>query len=405
MLNSLVNASWVDEERLKVYPLILVGMLAAATAYVLTGNDGLLPNGNPFGSDFVSFWVAAREALVADPTVAYARETFEPIQQALFPEGGFFAFFYPPHFQLMLLPLGGLSFFVALIIWLAVTFALVAWVMVKITGNAKLALLLAIAFPAAFLNISHGQNAFLTAGLFATGLYLLPSRPVLAGVFFGVLTFKPQLGVLIPVALLAAGQWRTIFSAAITTLTLVATSALVLGVDVWSAFLAQTQAATDVLEHGSVGFAKMISVYSGLRAFDWAHGVSMTAHVLITLGVVYVIWRVWRPNSGVSHGLRCALIMSGALIVTPFGLNYDLYLLAPAAAFFVSVVAWQEMDGIERNSLIAGFFLPLTVLLTMTEGYSLAPWIVLLVFASFARRALGRTIIPVSEGNRAVPAQ
>ncbi|MEL6817543.1 MAG: glycosyltransferase family 87 protein [Pseudomonadota bacterium] len=405
MLNSLVNASWVDEERLKVYPLILVGMLAAATAYVLTGNDGLLPNGNPFGSDFVSFWVAAREALVADPTVAYARETFEPIQQALFPEGGFFAFFYPPHFQLMLLPLGGLSFSVALIIWLAVTFALVAWVMVKITGNAKLALLLAIAFPAAFLNISHGQNAFLTAGLFATGLYLLPSRPVLAGVFFGVLTFKPQLGVLIPVALLAAGQWRTIFSAAITTLTLVATSALVLGVDVWSAFLAQTQAATDVLEHGSVGFAKMISVYSGLRAFDWAHGVSMTAHVLITLGVVYVIWRVWRPNSGVSHGLRCALIMSGALIVTPFGLNYDLYLLAPAAAFFVSVVAWQEMDGIERNSLIAGFFLPLTVLLTMTEGYSLAPWIVLLVFASFARRALGRTIIPVSEGNRAVPAQ
>ena len=405
MLNSLVNASWVDEERLKVYPLILVGMLAAATAYVLTGNDGLLPNGNPFGSDFVSFWVAAREALVADPTVAYARETFEPIQQALFPEGGFFAFFYPPHFQLMLLPLGGLSFSVALIIWLAVTFALVAWVMVKITGNAKLALLLAIAFPAAFLNISHGQNAFLTAGLFATGLYLLPSRPVLAGVFFGVLTFKPQLGVLIPVALLAAGQWRTIFSAAITTLTLVATSALVLGVDVWSAFLAQTQAATDVLEHGSVGFAKMISVYSGLRAFDRAHAVSMTAHVLITLGVVYVIWRVWRPNSGVSHGLRCALIMSGALIVTPFGLNYDLYLLAPAAAFFVSVVAWQEMDGIERNSLIAGFFLPLTVLLTMTEGYSLAPWIVLLVFASFARRALGRTIIPVSEGNRAVPAQ
>ncbi|MEO1749909.1 MAG: glycosyltransferase family 87 protein, partial [Pseudomonadota bacterium] len=315
VLNSLVNASWVDEERLKVYPLILVGMLAAATAYVLASNGGLLPNGNPFGSDFVSFWVSAREALFADPTVAYARETFEPIQQALFPEGGFFAFFYPPHFQLMLLPLGGLPFSAALVIWLAVTFALVAWVMVKITGNVKLALVLAIAFPAAFLNVSHGQNAFLTAGLFAAGLYFLPLRPVLAGVFFGILTFKPQLGVLIPIALLAAGQWRAIFSAAVTTFALAAASALILGIDVWAAFLTQTQAATAVLEQGSVGFAKMISVYSGLRAFGLDHDVSMTIHALVTLGIVYVIWRVWRPYSGVSHGLQCALLMTGALIV------------------------------------------------------------------------------------------
>ncbi|MEO1748959.1 MAG: hypothetical protein AAFR27_10165, partial [Pseudomonadota bacterium] len=116
-------------------------------------------------------------------------------------------------------------------------------------------------------------------------------------------------------------------------------------------------------------------------------------------------WRVWRPNSGASHGLQCALLMTGALIVTPFGLNYDLYLLAAAAAFFLSAVSWNAMDGIERNSLIAGFFLPLTVLLTMTEGYSLAPWIVLLVFAAFASRALGRTIIPVSASNHAIPAE
>ncbi|MEO0543847.1 MAG: glycosyltransferase family 87 protein [Pseudomonadota bacterium] len=405
MLNSLVNASWVDQDRLKIYPLILVGMLAAATAYVLASNDGLLPNGNPFGSDFVSFWVAAREALYADPTVAYARQTFEPIQQSLFPEGGFFAFFYPPHFQLMLLPFGVLSFYVALLLWLVLSFVLVGWAMVRITGEVKLTLLLALAFPAAFLNISHGQNAFLTAGLFAWGLYVLPSRPVLAGIFFGVLTFKPQLGVLIPIALLAAGQWRAIFSAVATTLVLAATSAFVLGIDVWQAFLAQTQDATNVLEQGSVGFAKMISTYSGLRSVGIGHGISMAIHGAVSFGVVLVVWQVWRAKSSASHSLKCAVLMAGALIVTPFGLNYDLYLLAPAAAFFVSAVAWGEMDSIERNSLIAGFFLPITVLLTMTEGYSLAPWIVMLVFAAFAGRALGRNVVPIGINGAPVAAE
>ena len=405
MLNSLVNASWVDEERLKVYPLIILSMLAAATAYVLASNDGLLPNGNPFGSDFVSFWVAAREALFGDPTVAYARETFEPAQQILFPDGGFFAFFYPPHFQMILLPLGGLPFFGALAVWLTLTYALVGWVMTRITGDVKLTLELAIAFPAAFLNISHGQNAFLTAGLFAASLYYLPTRPVLAGVFFGVLTFKPQLGVLIPVALMAAGQWRVIASAAATTLALALASALLLGVDVWTAFLAQTKDATDVLEQGSVGFAKMISVYSGLRAVGLGHMLAMSAHIVVSLAVVTVVWQVWRQKASASHGLKCAVLIVGALIVTPFGLNYDLYLLAPAAAFFLATVSWSEMDGLERNSLIAGFFLPLTVLFTMTEGYSLAPWIVILVFAAFASRALGRAIVPVSNGRSAIAAE
>ncbi|MEN0001142.1 MAG: glycosyltransferase family 87 protein [Pseudomonadota bacterium] len=405
MLEHLVNASWVDKDRLKYYPLILIGMLAAATAYVLASNGGLLPNGNPFGGDFVSFWVAAREGLFGDPTIAYARETFEPAQQALFPEAGFFAFFYPPHFQLMLLPFGGLPFTVALWLWLAATFVFVGWVLTRITGDVRLTLLLALAFPAAFLNISHGQNAFLTAGLFAFGLYLLPTRPVIAGIMFGLLTFKPQLGVLIPVALLAAWQWKSFVSAGVTTLLLVLFSGMVLGIDVWLAFLAQTTDATAVLEQGSVGFAKMISAYSGLRGFGLPYGLAMAVHVLVSLAVLVAIVLIWRRSSHVPYALKCGLLLVGALIVTPFGLNYDLYLLAPAAAYFIASIGWDKMDGVERNSLIAGFFLPITILLTMTEGYSLAPWIVLLVFGAFAARAFGRTVSPAGAGATAVPAE
>ncbi len=39
---------------------------------------------------------------------------------------------------------------------------------------------------------------------------LLGRRPVLAGVLFGLAAVKPQLGLLVPVALISARQWRSV---------------------------------------------------------------------------------------------------------------------------------------------------------------------------------------------------
>ena len=70
-------------------------------------------------------------------------------------------------------------------------------------------LLIAAAFPAVFVNIGHGQNGFLTAALLGGALHLLDRRPWLAGVLIGLLAYKPQFGVLIPIALLASRRWST----------------------------------------------------------------------------------------------------------------------------------------------------------------------------------------------------
>src|SRR5690606_32081673 len=66
-------------------------------------------------------------------------------------------------------------------------------------------LLLAVAFPAVLINFGHGQNGFLSAALFGAALVVLPRRPVLAGLLFAALAYKPQFGIAIPFALLAAG--------------------------------------------------------------------------------------------------------------------------------------------------------------------------------------------------------
>ncbi len=69
-------------------------------------------------------------------------------------------------------------------------------------------LLLAIAFPMVFTNTLVGQNGFLTAALIGGTLYLMPVRPVLAGICLGLLSYKPQYGLLFPIVLIAAAQWR-----------------------------------------------------------------------------------------------------------------------------------------------------------------------------------------------------
>src|SRR5260370_1798667 len=63
---------------------------------------------------------------------------------------------------------------------------------------------IAAGFPAVFVNLGHGQNGFLTAGLFGAALLALPTRPVISGVLFGLLAYQPQFSLIVPLALLAA---------------------------------------------------------------------------------------------------------------------------------------------------------------------------------------------------------
>src|SRR5947199_372602 len=80
------------------------------------------------------------------------------------------------------------------------------------------------------------RNGFLTAALLGGALHLLDRRPWLAGVLIGCLAYKPQFGVLIPIALLAGGRWTTIGAAVATVAALFAVSVLALGGGVWHAF-------------------------------------------------------------------------------------------------------------------------------------------------------------------------
>ena len=127
-------------------------------------------------------------------------------------------------------------------------------------------LLLALAFPAVLINVGHGHNGFLTAALLGGGLVILDRRPLAAGILFGLMAYKPQFGLMIPIALAAGGYWRTFAAAAVTAVLLTLVTTLVFGVQVWHAFFVGAEfTRTVVLEQGDTGWHKIQSIFSWAR--------------------------------------------------------------------------------------------------------------------------------------------
>ena len=163
------SGAWLTKKRVLAYSAGLLLATIVSIIYALASGDWQLGSRPPFGADFVSFWSAAREALAGRATVPYDQSLFSAAEQAMFPGTGYFAFFYPPHYLLYLLPFGFLQFYTALVVWQIATFFFVTLILMKIAGHRRETLLLLLAYPGTILNLAYGQNAFLTAALLGGG--------------------------------------------------------------------------------------------------------------------------------------------------------------------------------------------------------------------------------------------
>ena len=202
-------------------------------------------------------------------------------------------------------------------------------------------LLLALAFPAVFVNIGHGHNGFLTTALFAFALVQLDRRPIVAGILFGLIAYKPQFGLLIPLVLAATGRWRSFASAAATVALVAAVTTLAFGMDTWRAFFTfadYTRAV--VLETGETGWHKIQSVFSWARM--WGAPVTLAYAIQGAVTILVAGALVWLWRSPVSFALKAAALCIATILATPYSLDYDLMLLAPA-------IAYLACDGLARG--------------------------------------------------------
>jgi arabinofuranan 3-O-arabinosyltransferase len=294
-------------------------------------------NGLGIPTDFVNVWAAGRLVLDGHPAQAYDWDIQKQVELALLGQDfiGYFAWHYPPPFLFVASLLAQFPYSVAFIGWVSVSFLPYLAMMRAIVGR-PFGLMLAAAFPIVFNNTLVGQNGFLTAALIGGALYLLPLRPVLAGVCLGLLSYKPQYGLLFPIVLIATSQWTVFLSAGLTAAAMALASWLAFGAESWQAFFHWMPMFSQAfLTEGKATWWKLQSIFSLVRYLGGTEHLAWMFQWVLTASVAVVLTLMWR--SRVSYPLKAAALAAGTLLTTPYLFMYDMMVLAVPVAFLVRI--------------------------------------------------------------------
>jgi hypothetical protein len=294
-------------------------------------------NGLGIPTDFVNVWSAGRLVLDGHPALAYDWDIQKQVQVAVLGRSyeGNFAWHYPPPFLFVAALLAHFPYAVAFIGWAAISLMPYLAVMRAIVGR-SFGLLLAVAFPVVLTNTLVGQNGFLTASLIGGALYLMPMRPVLSGICLGLLSYKPQYGLLFPLVLIAASQWTVFFTAGAVAVATALVSWLAFGTESWQAlFHWMPMFSQAFLTEGRAPWGKMQSIFALVRYFGGAEQLAWVLQWILSGAVAVLLALMWR--SRVSYPLKAAALAAGTLLITPYLFLYDLMVLAIAVAFLVRI--------------------------------------------------------------------
>ncbi len=381
------DADWLDGKRARAYSLILLIVSAIGfAAWIVMAPHGIDRSGKPLGPDFMSFYAASKLALAGHAAGAWSPIAHQSAEDGIFGRSlGYWAFFYPPAYLLLCWPLALLPYGAALLAWLGATTAAAVALLRRWAKGVPWIVLLA--FPALWLNLGNGQNAALFTAVMAGGCLLLPRRPILAGLVFGLLVMKPQLAIALPVLLAVCGRWKTFIATGFSAAALCALAWLAVGSEGYLAFLHNGALATATLDQGLVSPDKMQSAFAALRLLGAPSPVVLAGQVLVALGVLgSAAWIAWRHKP--EAGALCALMVTATLPLSPFLLDYDLMLLAVPLGWLATCGLRDGFRPWEKVAILVVFVWPLFArAIAANLHLPLTPLILLGLYAVVLRRA------------------
>jgi len=348
-----------------IIAIVFIAFWALALATGVTSADGWITNsqGVAVDGDYMGVYTAGKFTLQGEPLAAYDWVRHERAQHELDgnPKGAFFPWPYPPSFLFVAASLALLPYFLSMLTWTLATFAAFTAAIARISATRR-DLLLMLATPAAWLNLYIGQNGSLTAALIGFGLILLPARPVAAGICIGLLSVKPHLGLLIPVALLAGGYYRAFASAALTVVALALVTTVAFGIEPWLALPDQLQRVA-MLAKTTTSTTKIQSAFGMARSLGlsadhalWLQG------ALVAVLAAGIAWLWSRRDAG--FDLKAAALAAAITLASPYQFVYDLVILTIAQAFLLRHCARAGTDAVETYGLIVANVLVLLFVTT-----------------------------------------
>ena len=385
----LFRGDWLTAERIR-----RIGAIFAVLSLIVLGGDAWLhtsrgltdADGQQLGRDFVNYWAGAHLAADGQAAQVYDINGFLDYQRSqTAPNAHFKWYSYPPTALILSLPLAALNFTPALIFWLVSGIALCAVLLSRIL-DWRMALLAAFATPASLVNALWGQNGQFTAALLCGGLLVLRHHPVLAGMLFGMLCFKPHLAILIPVALAVGGYWRAFATAGITVLA-ISGGAFLLDPAAWAGFLKNAPINAGLLEIGDSMWHRMPTTFAAIRLAGGEITIAYLGQILSALtAIAATIW-IWRYNA--AYTVKASALVIATFLVTPYAWDYDQVALAFVAAWLAAEGVRHGCQPGEKIVLALNIAAPLIYSpLAAASHIQIGPLALWLLLGLVARRAL-----------------
>lgn len=350
--------------------------------FLMSGGPRIGPTLDVLFPDYLVFDAAARAFFAGKLAIVYDIDAFTQYQNTLFADrfGGaalFRPFLYPPTWLLMVLPLGLLSVGAAYAVFMIVTAAAATLLEGRRDPWGWLAV---VTSPAAVWVVLAGQNTFLSVALFYGGLRLLDRAPVAAGILLGLLAYKPQIWVLVPLALLAAGRWRALAWTIGTVAAMSLASLKVFGLGFWLAFLdtareaGSSQVAETMFRHIYMHMTTLLAAGRILGLSSGAAGILQMAGAALAVAAVWFAFR--RPAA--STDARIAVLTTATFLVSPYTLNYDLLMLMPAAVAMFRRGAAEGFHPGERVLYLVLWLIPTFGMMLNRLDLPIMPLVILL---------------------------
>lgn len=393
-ITAIGRGTWATIDRVRLFAVVIIASSLVMLVVRWTGGSGLMDRfGHPIATDFSGLYTAGRMVVEGNAVGAYDPDTHIAFQRRFHGSEtvDVYGWHYPPFFLAVVAILALMPYLLALFVWQAATLGLLLQSLRMILPGQRMLVPAALAFPSVFLTVLHGHNAFLTASLMGFGLVLLDRRPLLAGLAIGLLAYKPQFGIVLPLVLVLGGHWRATAAAAATVVALAMLSTVLFGADIWHAFLQGAEfTRAIVLEEGSTGWHKIQSVFAAVRSWgggtQLAYGVQAVASLAVMGCLAALVLR------RADQRLVAAATAVGALLATPYVLDYDLTVLGIAIAFLVAYGREQGFRPFEASLLAAVWLiLPLARNGAQATGIPIGLIILGAVFAHAVARGLAAT--------------
>lgn len=382
---ALRDAGWMTGERVRAYAgAALIAGIAWAIVSIVQGNWLIRADGGLVEGDFIAPWSAGRMALEGRAAAAYDWHLHHAAQVAAIGREfeGFFAWHNPPTVYFLAVPFAPLPYIPAWLLFGATTAAFFVATFRRVLP-VRGAALIALGAPASILCFIAGQLGFLIAGLTALALTQMDRRPWVAGISLGLMTVKPQFGLIFPVLLAATGRWRVFAAASVATLGLMAASGIVFGWETWRAFLGSFNDETvALLRRGGSDWTKLQSIYACVQRVTGIESLAMAVHGAAALGILGVVAWLWRRPA--SPGVCAAAAVAGAFLITPYAYIYDAVVVVLAAAFLAREAIARGWLPWERVLLALAVLMPA---LYFVVGSYATPAAMGLILALAVRRA------------------